>query len=376
MQVVHQNTSKSKWEFCYEYNRVHVIPGFEELSQGMDDLENSRWMTSELIMYRNYLQYLSDARNIISTSVQACQVWSAPYDGLKPSPEDYQEDEEQKDGDRDQEDVCPPLTTPRLQPPTPHHSSLSRTLELEWDDSYDAAPDREENQSFHFIEHVQPPKHIQDMRKSAIMLIRGSYVEESEFQDDVLVYNLIAQRDAQDDRMMSFKNAPKCQNDKMIQIETNNNTHFHTNCSTQKDNMENIQNQESEEASLLLNIHIDDVKTDKSNDKSAHVIQNQSIVLEAQHQNMSKNSIVKCTGEDFISQCLQLIDWDKESMLGDNVYFQRLTTLLYGKETEMDFNLICTDDEDDERNKKTQQRHSDGKKHVPFTGERFFICFF
>uniref|UniRef100_A0A3B5AED2 Protein FAM160A1-like n=1 Tax=Stegastes partitus TaxID=144197 RepID=A0A3B5AED2_9TELE len=40
-----------------------------------------------------------------------------------------------------------------------------------------------------------PPRHIQEMRRSATRLVHGAYVEESEFQDDVLVYDLIAQKD-------------------------------------------------------------------------------------------------------------------------------------------------------------------------------------
>ncbi|XP_026775923.3 FHF complex subunit HOOK interacting protein 1A [Pangasianodon hypophthalmus] len=344
--------------------------GFEDLFLGVDGFGDSSWMNFELLMYKNYLQYLSDARSIIGTSVQACQVWSAPYDGLNPSPDDYQGEEEfeaQEDGERD-EDECPPLKTPPLQPPTPQHTSLSRTPELEWDDSYDAAPDREENENFHIVEHPQPPEHIQEMRKSAIMLIHGSYVEESEFQDDVLVYNLIAQRDTRDDRIASLKNVPGIQNEKTMQTETNSNTHLYTNCSTQNDVNNKVQNQESEEVSLLLNGPIDEKNTDQSYDKTAHIHKNQSTVLEEQPQDTSNASSVQCTGEDFISQCLQLIEWDKQSMLGDNVYFQRLTALLYGEETETDFNSICTDDEDGEMNEGAEQRDGDGKKRVPFTG--------
>lgn len=40
-----------------------------------------------------------------------------------------------------------------------------------------------------------PPQHIQEMRRSATKLIHGSYIEESEFEDDVLVYDLVAQKD-------------------------------------------------------------------------------------------------------------------------------------------------------------------------------------
>ncbi|XP_053499903.1 FHF complex subunit HOOK interacting protein 1A [Ictalurus furcatus] len=345
--------------------------GFEDLFLGVDGLGNSCWMNSEPLMYKNYLQYLSDARSIISTGVQACQVWSAPYDGLNPSPDDYyqaeKEFEEQEVGERDK-DERPALTTPPLHSPAPHHTSLSRMPELEWDDSYDAAPDGEEKGNFLFVEHPQPPKHIQEMRKSATMMIPGSYVEESEFQDDVLVYNLVAQRDAQDERMASLKNLHGTQNGRTMQTETSHNTQLYTNSSTENELNNKVQNQDSEEASLMLNGHTDEKKTDQSNDNSVDVHQNQSTVLEEQHQDTSKASSVQHTGEDFVSQCLQFIDWDKESMLGDNVYFQRLTALLYGEETETDFNSICTDYEDDERNEGAEQRDCDGKKRVPFTG--------
>lgn len=40
-----------------------------------------------------------------------------------------------------------------------------------------------------------PPRHIQEMRRTATKLVHGSYVEESEFEDDVLVYDLVAQKD-------------------------------------------------------------------------------------------------------------------------------------------------------------------------------------
>ncbi len=40
-----------------------------------------------------------------------------------------------------------------------------------------------------------PPRHIQEMRRTATKLVHGSYVEETEFQDDVLVYDLVAQKD-------------------------------------------------------------------------------------------------------------------------------------------------------------------------------------
>uniref|UniRef100_A0A673LYR4 Family with sequence similarity 160 member A1b n=1 Tax=Sinocyclocheilus rhinocerous TaxID=307959 RepID=A0A673LYR4_9TELE len=149
--------------------------GMEDLFSGGDTVGCSRITASEPLMHKNYLQYLYDARRSVCTTVQACDVWSAPYDGLNPSPDEYQDEDEDE---------------------------LGTLLELEWDDTYDAAPDREPTPDVP----DEPPKHIQEMRKNAIMLIKGSYIEESEFQDDVLVYNLIAQKDARDDRRMFVKN--------------------------------------------------------------------------------------------------------------------------------------------------------------------------
>ncbi|KAM9445532.1 FHF complex subunit HOOK interacting protein 1Ab isoform 1-T2 [Clarias gariepinus] len=334
--------------------------GFEDLSLGLEGFRNSYWMTSEPVIYKNYLQYLNDARSMISTSIQACQLWSAPYNGLNPSPEDYQVVEEQEDGEKDEYE-CPPLATPPLQSPTLPRTVSSRTPELEWDNTFDAAPDGEEKQDFHFAGRLQPPQHIQEMRKSAIVLIRGSYVEESDFQDDVLVYNLIAQRDTRDDRSVSLKNAPRSENHKIIETESNDNTRFYTKDSTQDDVNKKVQNLGFEDASFLLNGHSDGENTDKI----AHLQEDQKTVLEEQDQETSNILSVQYTEQDFISQCLQLVNWDKHSMMGDNVYFQRLTAVLYGEETELDFNSICTDDEDEETK---GEEDGDGKKHGPFTG--------
>lgn len=40
-----------------------------------------------------------------------------------------------------------------------------------------------------------PPRHIQEMSLNATKLVRGAYVEESDFQDDVIAYDLVAQKD-------------------------------------------------------------------------------------------------------------------------------------------------------------------------------------
>lgn len=84
-------------------------------------------------------------------------------------------------------------------------------LELEWDDSYDACPVQtadaaEESKP---APSEEPPEHIQEMRKTAIMLVKGSYIEENEFQDDVMVYDLVAKKDSRDLERGEPKSAPK-----------------------------------------------------------------------------------------------------------------------------------------------------------------------
>uniref|UniRef100_A0A3Q3WMA5 FHF complex subunit HOOK-interacting protein C-terminal domain-containing protein n=1 Tax=Mola mola TaxID=94237 RepID=A0A3Q3WMA5_MOLML len=116
---------------------------------------------SDFLMDVNYLHYLWDARQAISTSYRACRLWSAPYDGINPSPQRYRN----------------------------QTGRASSALELEWDDiffdrctSTPAPP-------------PLPPRHIQEMCRTATKLVHGLYVEESEFQNDVLVYDLVAQKD-------------------------------------------------------------------------------------------------------------------------------------------------------------------------------------
>ncbi|KAF4805708.1 hypothetical protein TURU_000088 [Turdus rufiventris] len=88
-------------------------------------------------------------------------------------------------------------------------------LELEWDDSYDTGISPGSNVSSpqpcddlgstEMQQPAEPPKHIQEMKKNAIMVIKGSYIEESDFQDDVMVYRLCAQKDTQDDNSSKEK---------------------------------------------------------------------------------------------------------------------------------------------------------------------------
>ncbi|KAL0203784.1 hypothetical protein M9458_001802, partial [Cirrhinus mrigala] len=167
-----------------------------------DDSGNSCVIGSEIYLDVSYLHYLYDAQNSISHCMRACRVWSAPYDGENPPPEEYQCSALEEAGK-----TRPPFnsrkTPNQMHRSGPPHKDLAATpglLELEWDDSYDACPTQlhpEEDQEARPIPD-EPPKHIQELRKTAIMIVKGSYIEESEFQNDVMVYDLVAQKDARD----------------------------------------------------------------------------------------------------------------------------------------------------------------------------------
>ena len=157
-------------------------------------------------------------------SCRACRLWSAPYDGINPSSDDDRSDTPGGDVDEEEEfvqrvksdSICSLVITPppSALSPTPSSSDTistsnqtgraSSALELEWDDIF-ADDDLSSSVMINsgFANGIMtlgpppplPPQHIQEMRRSAIKLVHGSYVEESEFQDDVLVYDLVAQKD-------------------------------------------------------------------------------------------------------------------------------------------------------------------------------------
>ncbi|MCJ8749071.1 hypothetical protein PDJAM_G00172030 [Pangasius djambal] len=154
----------------------------EACSSEQDDSGHSCVIGSEIHLDVSYLHYLYDARNGISSCMRACRVWSAPYDGVTPPPEDK--------------------SRPRVTSQALTDVTSSSGVELEWDDSYDAGATRaqreveeEENRAVAGVP-GEPPQHIQELRKTATLLVNGSYVEESEFQNDVMVYDLVAQKDA------------------------------------------------------------------------------------------------------------------------------------------------------------------------------------
>lgn len=157
---------------------------------------------------------------------RACRFWSAPYDGIDPPQEPRSdtpgydlEDEEELIERLKSDSVCSLVIFPPLSAlsPTPSSSDtvstsnqagrLSSAMELEWDDIFG-----DEETSSPAVFNVAngcmetdrcafspappplPPQYIQEMRRTATKLVHGSYVEESEFQDDVMVYDLVAQK--------------------------------------------------------------------------------------------------------------------------------------------------------------------------------------
>lgn len=172
-----------------------------------DEGSHSCVIGSEIYLDVSYLHYLYDARLGITSCMRACAVWSAPYDGEDPPPEEYQSSTLEEVGPRGRPAPTAARRVPRPPRPRPSPSQTPETpagnqLELEWDDTYDACPvqepDSKEDTKPPPPPPAEPPKHIQEMRRTAIMLIKGSYIEESDFQDDVLVYDLVAKKDARD----------------------------------------------------------------------------------------------------------------------------------------------------------------------------------
>ncbi|XP_061685455.1 FHF complex subunit HOOK-interacting protein 1A [Syngnathoides biaculeatus] len=147
---------------------------------------------SEIYLDVSYLHYLDDAHARIGACMRACRVWSAAYDGEDPPPEKYQPGVLEEPALR----TRPPrgAAAQHLRPGRPPPNQL----ELEWDDSYDACAPLSDEPKLPPVPppSADPPRHIEEMRKSAILLVKGSYVEENEFQDDVMVYDLVAKKDA------------------------------------------------------------------------------------------------------------------------------------------------------------------------------------
>ncbi|XP_031548453.2 FHF complex subunit HOOK-interacting protein 1A isoform X1 [Vicugna pacos] len=162
----------------------------------------------------SYLQYLWEAHTNILRCMRDCHVWSALYDGDSPDPEalclSLPAPSEERAPSSAHAVLGLPQPRPRkMGPPRAPGKEKSHT-ELEWDDSYDTGISSgadagspgpyEDAESSGPPAPVDPPRHIQEMKKNAILLFKGAYIEESDFQDDVMVYRLCAEKDAEDTR--------------------------------------------------------------------------------------------------------------------------------------------------------------------------------
>ncbi|KAM6949232.1 FHF complex subunit HOOK-interacting protein 1A-like [Aplochiton taeniatus] len=168
--------------------RIHWLKDTEDPLSDGDIVGCSRVIGSDMLIDSNYLHYLCDAGLAVSASHRACSVWSAPYDGRRPPPRPFHSG---TPGEEEEEESPTPSSSSDTVSPGNRAGRLGGA-ELEWDDMFqeDAAVALETNG---VAPPPAPPPHLQEMRRSAVLLLRGSsYVEESDFQDDVRVYDLVA----------------------------------------------------------------------------------------------------------------------------------------------------------------------------------------
>ncbi|KAM4834460.1 FHF complex subunit HOOK-interacting protein 1A isoform 2-T3 [Thomomys bottae] len=170
----------------------------------------------------SYLQYLWEAHTNILHCMRDCRVWSALYDGDSPDPETFLHS---LTGESHPSSALPASGLSQQRPGTtaPQLASTKdrSQTELEWDDSYDTGISSgaevgspgpyDDVETSGTPAPVNPPKHIQEMKKNAILLFKGSYIEESDFQDDVMVYRLCAEKDSEDARNLPGEMGPPTQ---------------------------------------------------------------------------------------------------------------------------------------------------------------------
>ncbi|XP_066489076.1 FHF complex subunit HOOK-interacting protein 1A [Tiliqua scincoides] len=263
----------------------------------------------------SYLQYLWDAQTLILHCMKDCRVWSALYDGENPHPFTVI----QTLVEEDVKNLDQPIFRLQHRTRSNHRSSHltplgeKTQLELEWDDSYDtgisAGSDAGSPRHNDDLGHVhtqppaQPPKHIQEMKKNAIMLIKGSYIEESDFQDDVMVYRLCAQKDAQDVDGLKEEalNASMSESQNTVnqeQLPTNGPLkRLQLDMDLQECNMKNAN---FTEQATSEQIHENSVETNSQSDLELRLSS-----MEADHNANMK--LLSPESEDFISQCDNII---------------------------------------------------------------------
>ncbi|OCT97009.1 protein FAM160A1 [Xenopus laevis] len=201
--------------------------------------EKDTWMDGDCAepVDENYLEYLWEAHENILKCLEDCKVWSAPYDGQNPDPETSFKTLMEDNYRRGNFSTFRRANRQNMDSISSETPSLGgkTLLDLEWDDSYDTgiSPDSGSCSPQPSIDTVLPPElphHIQEMKRNAIMFIKGSYIEESDFQDDVMVYRLCAVKDANDADMQDISDKNDLEtNDQFSKLQEGNQTQANNN---------------------------------------------------------------------------------------------------------------------------------------------------
>ncbi|KAG7257141.1 hypothetical protein CRUP_008686 [Coryphaenoides rupestris] len=204
--------------FLHTHDQTTLHPHRRHTSRGAGVSEGHSVYcgSSDSLVHDNYLHYLWEARRAISMSTRACQTWSAPYDGFRPLTLEEEEGGAGEgrgggQGGEEGEELTPERRCRAAAPPSPtdpvaagdlRGGSCIPSLELEWEDMF--KEDHRPSMLSSLPGATRPPRHIQELQRSATALLRGggAYAEDSDFQDDVLVYNLVALRDARTPTML------------------------------------------------------------------------------------------------------------------------------------------------------------------------------
>uniref|UniRef100_A0A667YU55 Family with sequence similarity 160 member A1b n=1 Tax=Myripristis murdjan TaxID=586833 RepID=A0A667YU55_9TELE len=277
-------------------------------------------------------------------------------------------------------------------------------LELEWDDMFlddDAASSTATTAVLTNVPPLLPPQHIQEMRRNATMLVHGLYVEETEFQDDVLVYDLVAQKDAKVamlDRMaareqngkQSLANGFSDKKDIISECDySEEEEEEKTNCELTSDDKPCTQNCNLN----VLNANNHHTHTQHHN-THRHDLPNGHAEFESHEPSVTDNflPVTEATnGDDFLSQYRELMlslgvepdgeeitdigsfrrriralrERQEEEGLGDKVYFNWLWD-----DGEDDGEEVVLEEEEEEEGEtgRSSRRKSSRKREFPFTG--------
>ncbi|XP_062310994.1 FHF complex subunit HOOK-interacting protein 1A-like [Osmerus eperlanus] len=323
-----------------------------------------------------YLHYLRDARVSIQTALRACSVWSAPYDGLSPAPagplegeEGGETGEEVRRGRTDTSTPPPPLAT------TPDPVT-GGNVELEWDDMFDVAPDEGAGpggaQGAGAQGGPEPPQHLQALRRTATLLVRGSYIEEDGFQDDVLVYDLIAQKDAS-------AHAQRCSGvgarqgggggrEECVSTLTNR-----QNCGERR-----VSREEEERRRLDRNMNVNRVVTLENDQLTSDLCNGHADPAPTPAPTLTPDPAPTATGDDFLSQYRALMlslgaEPDEDDISGDISSFRRRVERLRKRreEEEEEEEELCrflSEEPQPDLEQENVLEAGSRKQGVPFTG--------